>query len=197
MVLQEITALSNEQSFTLYGVSWEEMEAIAPVMEEHGVRLTYLDGILDLMTPSPEHEDYKRTIGLLVETYLRFERIRFYDRGSPRLGSRESNSRGEPDESYNLETKKPVPDLAIEIVFTSGGIGKLAKYERWGVPEVWFWLDRQKQLLIYYLEADGYKQMTKSALLPNLNVDLLVRCIKIEDQYDAVIVFEQALQERL
>lgn len=194
-MVQQITLPASEQSFTLYAVSWDEMEAIAPMMEEHGVRLTYLDGILDLMTPSPEHEDYKRTIGLLVETYLRFERIRFYDRGSPRLGSRESNSRGEPDESYNLETKKPVPDLAIEIVFTSGGIEKLAKYERWGVPEVWFWLDRQKQLSIYYLDADGYKQVSSSILLPNLDIALLLRCIKIEDQYDAVAAFQQGLQK--
>lgn len=56
-----------------------------------GVQLTYLDGTLDIIAPiSPEHEDFKSTIGLLLEAYLREKGIRFYVRGGPtraRLGS--------------------------------------------------------------------------------------------------------------
>lgn len=182
-----------EQRFTLYGISWSELEALTPLMEEHGVRLTYLDGTLELVTPSPEHEVYKSTISLLIEAYFRFAKMRFYGCGSPTFGSKELGARGEPDESYSLGAKKNVPDLAIEVVITSGGIDKLEKYRRWGVPEVWFWQNTLKQLLIYQLEGDRYNQVDKSSLLPRLNINLLVECMKIPDQYDAITTFEQSL----
>ncbi|NHC33106.1 Uma2 family endonuclease [Scytonema millei] len=179
---------------TLYDISWEKFEAIAALLEDSKARLTYLDGILEIMTPSPEHEEYKTTIGYLLEVYLRFIGIRFYGRGGYTLGSREVGVRGEPDESYNLETKKEIPDIAIEVVLTSGGVDKLEKYRRWRVPEVWFY--RNRQLSIYRLRSDGYEQIFRSEFLPDLDLDLLVRCLNISDQYDATVAFTQALQQQ-
>ncbi len=91
------------------------------------------------MTPSPEHERTKKTLGYFLEIYLRFVGRRFYGRGSYTLGSREEGVQGEPDESYNLDVEKEIPDIAIEVIITSGGVDKLEKYRRWGVPEVWFY----------------------------------------------------------
>lgn len=179
---------------TLYDISWEKFEAIAALLEDSKARLTYLDGILEIMIPSPEHEEYKTTIGYLLEVYLRFIGIRFYGRGGYTLGSREVGVRGEPDESYNLETKKEIPDIAIEVVLTSGGVDKLEKYRRWRVPEVWFY--RNRQLSIYRLRSDGYEQIFRSEFLPDLDLDLLVRCLNISDQYDATVAFTQALQQQ-
>lgn len=132
MTLQLKEQPTLERCVTLYGVSWERLEIIESALSEiAGVRLTYLDGTLDIMAPlSPEHEDSKSTIGLLLEAYLRQKGIRFYVRGGPTLGKRAVGARGEPDESYNLETKKDVPDIAIEVVITSGGVDKLTKYAR-------------------------------------------------------------------
>ena len=178
---------------TLYDIPWEKFEAIAALLEDTKVRLTYLDGTLEIMTPSPEHEEYKSTIGLLLEVYLRFIGIRFYRCGGYTLGSRESGVRGEPDESYNLVTKREIPDIAIEVVLTSGGVDKLEKYRRWEVPEVWFY--RNRQLFIYRLRSDGYEQIFRSEFLPDLDLDLLVRCLNIPDQYDATVAFTQALQQ--
>jgi len=45
----------------------------------------------------------------------------------------------EADESFCLETVKPIPDLSIEVVFSSSTVSKLARYQALGVPEVWFW----------------------------------------------------------
>jgi len=36
---------------------------------------------------------------------------------------------------------KDLPDIAIEVVLTSGGIEKLPVYAGLGVREVWFWED--------------------------------------------------------
>jgi Uma2 family endonuclease len=35
----------------------------------------------------------------------------------------------QPDQSYSIGTLKKIPDLVIEVVFTSDGINKLAKYQ--------------------------------------------------------------------
>jgi len=182
-----------DSCLTLREVSWSQFESLEAAFESvGGIKFAYLDGILEIMTVSPEHEESKSTIGLLIEAYLREKGIRFYVKGSPTLGSKELGARKEPDESYNLQTKKAIPDLAIEVIFTSGGIDKLQLYKRLGIPEIWFWEDGV--LSIYYLRED-YEQVDRSEFLPELDIALLVRYVTYFDQYDAVTEFIKALRE--
>lgn len=192
-MLEQLETSARDAVITLYDISWEKFEAIASLLEESKIRLTYLDGTLDIMSPSPAHEESKGTVGLLLETYLRHIGRRFYRTGGYTLGSREEGARGEPDESYNLDFIKPIPDIAIEVVITSGGVNKLEKYRRWGVPEVWFY--QKQRVFIYHLRSNQYEQVNRSEFLPQLNIDLLVRCLNMPDQYDATIAFSQALQD--
>ena len=191
-MLEQLETSNPESIITLYDISWEKFEAIASLLEDTKIRLTYLDGTLDIISPSREHEELKGTVGLLLETYLRHIGRRFYRTGGYTLGSREDGARGEPDESYNLDFVKPIPDIAIEVVITSGGVNKLEKYRRWGVPEVWFY--QKQRVFIYHLHASKYEQVDKSKFLPELDINLLVRCLNMPDQYDATIAFNQALQ---
>ncbi|MEG4915908.1 Uma2 family endonuclease [Microcoleus sp. B7-D4] len=190
------TAVKNsvtDSCLTLRGVSWSQFESLEAAFESvGGIKFAYLDGILEIMTVSPEHEETKGTIRALLEAYLREKGIRFYIKGGPTLGSKELGARKEPDESYNLTTKKAIPDLAIEVVFTSGGIDKLQLYKRLGIPEVWFWEDGV--LSIYYLREE-YEKVDRSELLPELDIALLVRYVTYFDQYDAVTEFIKALRE--
>lgn len=190
------TAVKNsitDSCLTLKGVSWSQFESLEAAFESvGGIKFAYLDGILEIMTVSPEHEDTKSTIGILLEAYLREKGIRSYRRGGPTLGSKEQGARKEPDESYNLQTKKAIPDLAIEVIFTSGGIDKLQLYKRLGIPEVWFWEDG---VLSIYCLREEYEQVDRSELLPDLDIALLVRYISYFDQYDAVTEFIKALRE--
>lgn len=190
------TAVKNsiiDSCLTLQGVSWSQFESLEAAFESvGGIKFAYLDGILEIMAVSPEHQDTKSTIGILLEAYLREKSIRFYAKGSPTLGSEEIWAIKEPDESYNLQTKKAIPDLAIEVVFTSGGIDKLQLYKRLGIPEVWFWEDGV--LSIYYLREE-YEKVDRSELLPELDIALLVKYVTYFDQYDAVTEFIQALKE--
>jgi Uma2 family endonuclease len=167
-MLEQLETSDRDAIITLYDISWEKFEAIASLLEETKIRLTYLDGTLDIMSPSPAHEESKGTVGLLLETYLRHLGRRFYRTGGYTLGSREEGVRGEPDESYNLDIIKPIPDIAIEVVITSGGVNKLEKYRRWGVPEVWFY--QRQRIFIYHLHAN-------SDLAPgNINVKTTTTC---------------------
>ncbi len=121
----------------LYDVSWEQLEKLDINLAETEARLTYLDRILEITSLLfDEHEDLKKNLAMLVEVYMRIKNIRFYSRGSATLGKRENKTRREPDKSYNLGSKKQIPDLILEINVTSGGINKLEVYKRLGIPEV-------------------------------------------------------------
>lgn len=176
-------------------ISWEQFETIEQSFENIvGVKFAYLDGTLEIMTVSPEHEDVKSTIRALLEAYMRIKSIRFYMRGSPSLGSRELGARSEPDESYNLDTKKKFPDLVVEVVITSGGVDKLTSYQRMGVTEVWFWDDGV--LEIHQLTSNGYQKVENSQLLKGFPLELFLRYLDYHDQYDAVNEFMAAVKEQ-
>jgi Uma2 family endonuclease len=175
-------------------VSWEQFELIEQSFENIvGVKFAYLDGTLEIMTINPEHEDTKSTIVRLLEVYLGEKNLRFYKRGGPSLGDKTLGARNEPDESYNLETKKKSPDLVIEVVFTSGGIDKLVGYQRMGVAEVWFWDDGV--LAIHHLTSNGYERVSKSELFPELPLDIFTRYITYYDQHDAASEFRAVLRQ--
>jgi hypothetical protein len=48
------------------------------------------------------------------------------------LRQRKKQAGGEPDESYCIGIDKAFPDLAIEVVVTSGGINRLDLFHRLG-----------------------------------------------------------------
>jgi hypothetical protein len=99
------------------------------------------------------------------------------------------------DKSFCLGEPKLIPDLSIEVVYTSGGLSKLPKYRALGVPEIWFWEDGT--LRLYHLGEDGYEQVIQSQLsgLETLDIDLLRRCILMgeTDWAEAVKVFGQGI----
>lgn len=172
----------------IHNLTWEQFEELDRSLETFaGVKLAYLDGTAEIMPVSPEHEDFKSTIALLLEAYLRAKQIRFYKRGGPSLGDKVIGARNEPDESYNLGSRKQFPDLVIEVVITSGGVDKLEGYRRMQVQEVWFWEDGV--LDIYQLAGDRYQKISRSQLLPELPLETFCKYITYHDQYDAVTEF--------
>ncbi|OCR00048.1 hypothetical protein BCD64_02840 [Nostoc sp. MBR 210] len=175
-----------ETSYVLLSnVSWEQLEQLDVALAGTNASLSYLDGLLEIISPlSDDHEDNKKTLAMLLEVYMRMKNIRFYGRGSATIGKKEDNTRREPDESYNLGTKKPIPDLILEVTVTSGGINKLEIYRRLGVAEVWFWEDGL--LSVYFLQGDSYIKANRSNLLPDLNLDVLAKYARMADQYDAI-----------
>jgi Uma2 family endonuclease len=192
MVVTISQAKKNPVGALLSNLTWETLEKLDTDLAETGARLTYLDGYLEIMTPlSDAHEEPKKTLGQLLEIYMRVKNIRFYARGSTTIGTKELGARKEPDESYCLGTRKPVPDLAIEVIVTSGGIDTLEIYRRVGVSEVWFWQDGV--ISVYCLRSTGYDLVSKSELLPELDLRSLEFYSRMADQYDAVNDFMRSL----
>lgn len=188
-------ATKGEQTpIVLSNITWEQLEQLDLSLADTGARLTYLDGMLEIMPPLSEaHEEPKSTVRSLLEAFLREREIRFYIRGSQTQGDKKDNGRLEPDESYSIGSKKPIPDLAIEVTVTSGGINKLLVYARLNVPEVWFWEDGT--IDVYCLRDGGtYEKVSRSELLPDLDIDLVAQHSRMADQYDAIQSFIQILR---
>lgn len=184
--------ISANTPLILTGISWSQLESLeSAFVGVAGVRLTYIDNYLEIMALSQEHEEIKSTIGLLLETYLLEKQIRFYKRGSATLGDRKIAAKKEPDESYNLITKKEIPDLVIEVIISSGSLNILEIYRRIGVPEVWLWKD---SLLQIYCLQETYQKSEQSQLLPDLSLIELNKYINYLDQYDAIIEYAQSLR---
>jgi len=182
-----------QDGVVLYNVTWDTLEKLDADLEGTGARLTYLDGFLEIMAPlSDAHEEPKNTLGQLLEAYMRLKGIRFYGRGSTTIGMKELGARKEPDESYCLGDRRTVPDLALEITVTSGGINVLEIYRRIGVAEVWFWEDGV--ISVHCLRSTGYELVRQSELLPELDLRSLEFHTRMADQYDAVNAFIQTLQ---
>ncbi|PSB60116.1 hypothetical protein C7B79_26980, partial [Chroococcidiopsis cubana CCALA 043] len=74
----------SEQRVVLEGVSWQQYELLLATLGDDfpGLRLSYLEGTLEIMTTSSLHEELKKTIGMLMEAYFQESRIRFHAIGS-------------------------------------------------------------------------------------------------------------------
>ncbi len=181
-----------EQRLTLDKVTWEQYETLRDTLENYpGLRITYLEGALELFMPSPEHENIKKTIARLIELYSVETNTRLYGYGSTTY-RKKAEARGlEPDECYCVGEVKEFPDFAIEVIVTSGNIDKLDVYQGLGISEVWFW--ENDQLSLYHLRGEKYESIIKSEFLPSLDINLLVHCANIPDQYDAVLEFRKAI----
>lgn len=150
-------------------------------------RIAYAEGVLELMSPSIFHEAFKKRIAALLEAWAGETKTAMSGYGSWTIESPLSERAIEPDECYVIGRRKPgdFPDLAIEIIWTSGGLARLAIYEVIGVPEVWIW---QRGALRVYVLVDGhYEERERSALLPTLDLAALVRFTAEEDVQTDVV----------
>ena len=165
LLLSELSELLQaedpEERQTISGVNWENYEALLNDLGDSlQYRVTYLDGVIELVSPSRHHEIRRTIIGSLLEIYFQEKRIRYFPLGSTTFRKQAKRGGVEQDESYCLGIEKEVPDLAIEVVVTSGGIDKLEVYKRLGVAEVWFF--QNNQFAIYHLRCESYELVAKS-----------------------------------
>ncbi len=169
---------STDQRIVLEG-TWEHFKHLQKGYEGISrAKLTYYNGTIEILMPGEDHATFAHIIGYLISTFLIDRGIAFKPTGD-KTQEREGEVSAQADQSYWIGQQKPVPDLAIEVVFTSGNAAKLPKYRALGVSEVWFWEDGT--LALYHLRDDGYQRIDRSELpgLEALDLDLLKRCILV------------------
>ncbi|MDY6938207.1 MAG: Uma2 family endonuclease [Cyanobacteriota bacterium] len=175
--------------------NWEQFKLIEQASEDSpGIKLSFFAGAIEILMPGFQHKQFSEIIGYLITTFLLTRGIQFYPSGSmtqEKLGEASTQA----DKSFCLGEAKSIPDLSIEVVYTSGGLHKLPKYQALGVPEVWFWEDGT--LRLYHLKETGYREVVRSQLpgLEALDIDLLKRCILMGETNfgEAVRVFSQGM----
>jgi Uma2 family endonuclease len=183
---------AHDQRVVLRGMSWEQFEALLATRGEHSVpRISYLNGVIELMSPGRPHESMKSTLRMLIEAYCFARDIYFDPMASTTLKKSSVNRGAEPDESYAFSKGREVPDLVIEVVYTSGSINKLELYRGLGIGEVWFWID--DRLHGYLLQNNGYVSIEDSRALPGLSLATLTSYASLKEPFEAVQSFKRDL----
>ncbi|MEZ4269392.1 MAG: Uma2 family endonuclease [Myxococcota bacterium] len=178
----------------LRGATWADYERMLEVRGDcAGPRISYLDGVIEFMSPSQPHEGIKGVIGRLVEAFCFFHDIEFSTYGSWTLKKAKAEAGVEPDECYVFGTEKATrPHLAIEVIWTWGGLRKLEIYRRLGVQEVWVW--DKGQLEAHVLDGDTYRLAVSSSVLPGIDLAQLVSHLDHPTTSQAVRAYRAELE---
>ena len=158
----------------LYGASWDDYQRLLAIRGDHSApRISFLEGEIEIMSPSRSHESIKSRIGRLVEVWCLERGVEFSTYGSWTLKNKRSQRGAEPNECYVFgQIANPKrPDLAIEVVWTSGGLDKLEIYRKLGVREVWYW--RKGRITLHRLQGDSYEIVSASEAIPGIDLDQL------------------------
>lgn len=188
-------APADDRIVILRAATWSDYQRLLELRGDRPVpRLAYLKGALELMSPSQEHEAIKSMIGRLVEVWCLERGVEFTAYGSWTLEKKEAERGVEPDECYVFgEVLKPAcPDLAIEVIWTSGGLDKLEIYRELGVREVWIW--RKGRLTVHALAAGGYREIPRSEILAGIDLAELVSFIDRPTASQGIRAYRAALQ---
>ncbi len=180
-----------DQTLSLAGMTWTDYEKFNS--EEYpGYRVSYFDGVITLVSPSKNHERIAQIIAILVSAYCRKYNLPYFPMGSTRLEHKPLAGK-EPDVSFAFNTDKDIPDLAVEVIFSSSSLDDLDKYQALGVHEVWFW--RNNKITFYQLQTEGYKEISTSKLLPNLTSEILEEYANQGLTKSALIIESEFLQQ--
>jgi Uma2 family endonuclease len=192
-------------------VSWQEFEAILEDLGEHrSSRVAYENGILEIMTPLPEHEIGKEIVSDLVKALLEELDIEFCTLGSTTFKNELMSQGIEPDNCFSIQneaavrgknrldlTVDPPPDLALEIDVTSCTHPSI--YEALKVPELWQF--EKGRLQINVLQDGKY---IKSAYSPNFrnfplieNIPHYLKLCRVEGRNKTMKAFRAWVREQI
>jgi Uma2 family endonuclease len=196
---------------TFHNVSWEEYEELIERLgQAAGLRISFDEGILKIMTLSPEHERYVRFFeGMITVIRLRL-RLNMLSFGSATMRQKKNKKGNEPDACFYVQTASvignrvdidfstdPPPDIVVEVDIHHDSMDKFPIYAALGVTEIWRY--DGKHLAIHRLEGDEYVSVEQSIALPVLSsrvlTDFLNR-LSGEGESSALIAFDQWLESR-
>ena len=175
-----------ETRMVLRNVSWETFVALADEREGSVPRMTYDEGVLEMMSPKRKHENLGCLIGRMIEAYSEIRGIEILSVASVTVKRSDLQKTYEADESYYVSNidrvlakeeldfeVDPAPDLVVEIELTSSAIDKLELFAAMQVREVW---RHDGDTLQVYRWTDGqYEPIASSVELPGLEASLMDR----------------------
>jgi Uma2 family endonuclease len=175
-------ALSSGDFVVLSGISWKMYRKLRKIPENYNLRMTYDQGELEIMSPSPRHEKIATLLGSLIEEWAIRHDVEIVPCRTMTIRRADLNRGFEPDNCFYVQHElqmrdkdkinfkvDPPPDLAVEVEVSRTLAKKMKIYEDFRVPELWRW--GGKSLTIFELSGDGnYVPRDKSICFPKLPI---------------------------
>lgn len=184
---------SEEQRILLTGVPWSTYVVMRDSIESASTRMTYLEGCLEIMSPSRGHEVGKKQIARLIELFCLERDIPLFGYGSTTFRKEERQRGLEPDECYCRGADREIPDIALEVIVTHGTIDKLAVYQGLGVREVWVF--EAGAFRVLSLQGEAYVAADQSAVLPEISLERVAHFATQPDQHAALRAYRDELRD--
>ncbi len=179
--LPDSVAAAAKRCFRLSGIDWRTYSRLLHAFaEKSGYRLAYDRGELEIMSPSLQHDDGGRFLGMVVQALTEELGLPLKPGGGVTLRRRLRRRGIEPDECFWIANAHrmagvkrldlrihPPPDLAIEVNVSHSSLNRLAIYAALRVPEVWR-LDGNSLYFYSLMPGPGYLAVANSLALPLL-----------------------------
>ena len=193
-------------------VSWEDyQQLVAEANKQNGVRLTFAQGSLEIMSPLPIHEKYKEFLLRLMDRLSTLMGFDLESLGSTTFNQEWLDNGVEPDTCFYIKNAAkiigknridlavdPPPDIAVEIDISHRSTTKLKIYEELRVPEIWLYDEQKLQILL--LTETGYADSPTSQSFPFLTSEALTQFLersKTEGQGAVLRVFREWVKTKL
>lgn len=188
-----IAPAAEEQRLMLWAVPWETYVTLRETLDHTNLRMTYLEGTLEIVSPSRRHEVEKKYFARFLELFCLERDIPLYGYGSTTWRS-EARARGlEADECYSIGERE-LPEIAIEVIVSRGSIDKLEVYRGLGIREVW--LVEAGVCTVLTLRDTGYVKIPSSEVLAQVDLVRLMTYAMRSDQHAALREFRDELRGR-
>jgi Uma2 family endonuclease len=204
-----VSQLPPATDITFHHVSWEDYEELLDqVGEASGLRISFNEGTLQVMSLSPEHEKYARFFEkITTATSLRL-RLKILSFGSATMKKSRRLKGKEPDACFYVQSADalgakiqldfetdPPPDIAVEVDVHHTSHDTFSIYAGLGVPEIWHY--DGSTLTIYQLQDGAYTEVTTSPALPMFTNQILTEFLnrlRAEDEFQTLLAFDEWLQ---
>jgi len=179
----------------LGGVCWDEYTRLRERPENYHVRMTYLDGNLELMCPSRLHERIASLVDRFITAWTEHHGVPIQCCRTTTFQRKDLSRALEPDNCYYVEHEgqargrddldlsiDPPPDLVIEVDLRSPSRNRMPIYAAIGVPEVWLW--RRGALSVFRLADGEYAPQDDSVALPGFPFRLAEQLLERRGELD-------------
>jgi Uma2 family endonuclease len=186
-----------EERLLLTGISWDFYKMFCDELEGRpSVRLTYSEGILEIMVIKRPHEFYKKMLAKLVEQIFFVFNMPVASGGSMTFQREDLEKGFEHDECWWIEHEAdvrgrgelefrhdPPPDLAIEVEISRSLVDKVSIFAAIGVPEIWRFDGENLRFLTLQVNGE-YQESENSRAFSFLTPQHLLPYLKMDNQVD-------------
>src|SRR5882724_9254203 len=173
----------------LHGMRWNDYESVLDQIGERHIFVTYDGRNLEIMSPSPEHDNASGLLSVVVRILAEELHVPLRGLGSTTFRQEDLEKGLEPDKCFytkneaKIRGKKrldlrrdPPPDLAIEVEITQRLLDREQIYAALGVPELWRYDGRK--LRVFVLVRGKYRDRDRSRTFPGVPLELIERWLR-------------------